>query len=245
MLNLADDLRNLQKWLRKVETSLFTAPEGSRSPESLLSMDSSSALSKPAFNIPAPSVAVWQTQNERLTNSNIDESLSNQVYRLMEMGHHDINEISMMYFENVHKWFPIISKKLFYNTLSDLQTHPKADFSLLLLVIYLLIRSPSEDSSIQDMQDTFYMTAKYICTCVQMFLPPSKYLVQAMLLLATFEHASGNCEAAYLTIGECIRNAYLMKLHLPKNTDAPRGSDEWLAAVEARNLWWGIVIRER
>ncbi|KAH8807711.1 hypothetical protein F5884DRAFT_345640 [Xylogone sp. PMI_703] len=248
---LADDLRNLQRWLRKVETSLLSASDGSSSPEILSnSMDYPSAIARLAPNnsipAPAPGLAVWQTQNDGLNPANINETFCNQVYRIMEIGGHDLNEVCTMYFENVHKWFPVVSKKLFYDTLSELRARPKADFSLLLLTIYLLLRSPSEDGYVEEMQDSFYMTAKYVCTCVQMFLPPSRHLVQAMLLLATYEHVSGKCEVAYRTIGECARNAYLLDLHLPREIpDAPRGSDKWLDAIEARNIWWGVVIRER
>ncbi|RFU28667.1 hypothetical protein B7463_g7687, partial [Scytalidium lignicola] len=229
---LADDLRNLQRWLRKVETSLLNAPDGTCSPDILSNMDYSSALSKFTPSIPRPTTAIWWSQNERLNLSNINESLCDQVYQIVEIGGHDLSEVCTMYFENIHKWWPVVSKGLFYNTLSNLRAHPKADFSLLLLTIYLLLRSPSEDDGVQEMQDSFYMTAKYICTCVQMFLPPSTHLVQAMLLLATFEHASGKCEAAYLTIGECARNAHLMGLHMPRHTNAPKGSDEWYILLE-------------
>ena len=72
-------------------------------------------------------------------------------------------------------------------------------------------------------------------------------MIQAGLLIATYEYAHGLTKAAYISIGTCARMGYAGGLH--------RGQLDWsslgghlsptLKEEEEHNLWWGIVICER
>ncbi len=81
----------------------------------------------------------------------------------------------------------------------------------------------------------------------QAMIPTSTSLVQASLLIATYEYAHSLEEAAYISIGTCARMGYIVGLHNGRFGSPLRG-DRTLATLkeeEDYNLWWGIVTCER
>ena len=116
------------------------------------------------------------------------------------------------------------------------------DFAVLLLGVCLLIRYAATDTG----EDPLYKIVKgeywHLCSCLE----ASIELVQAGVLIACYEHASGMAEAAYGTIGLSARMGSWMGLHNQRlESDLPKDSDAWLENAERFNLWWGIVIRDR
>ena len=72
-------------------------------------------------------------------------------------------------------------------------------------------------------------------------------MIQAGLLLATYEYAQGLVEAAYVSIGTCARMGYAGGIHVGQLGRTPLGCQLplTLKEEEERNLWWGIVVCER
>jgi hypothetical protein len=140
---------------------------------------------------------------------------------------------------------PVISEKLFYDNLRGSEISPQADFSLLTLCIHLMIQVPAGDTKAVQMQESLYLTTKCLYVYLQALLPRSIAGLQAGLLIATFEHASGLCEEAYMTIGGCARASFLMRLSRTPGREAHGDTNVRLKAIEAKNLWWGIFIRDR
>lgn len=72
-------------------------------------------------------------------------------------------------------------------------------------------------------------------------------MIQAGLLIATYEYAHGLIEAAYISIGTCARMGYAGGLHTGQLGQSSSGgqSSPTLKEEEEHNLWWGIVICER
>lgn len=171
--------------------------------------------------------------------------IARKVRHIIEQGGNTIDVSCRAYFEHVHRWMPVISPELFNEDLESSETSPKADFSLLVLCIHLMIQVPAGDPRAIELQDSLYLTTKCLYVYLQAILPPSISSLQAGLLIATFEHASGLCPEAYMTIGGCARGSFLMRLSRNPSTRGPRGTKAWLRAVEAKNLWWGILIRDR
>ena len=72
-------------------------------------------------------------------------------------------------------------------------------------------------------------------------------MIQAGLLIATYELAQGLVEAAYISIGTCARMGYASGIHVGHGRRSQSGSQiaPTLEDEEKRNLWWGIVMCER
>ena len=72
-------------------------------------------------------------------------------------------------------------------------------------------------------------------------------MIQAGLLIATYEYGHGLLEAAYVSIGTCARMGFIAGLHGGQfGRPSPGGqSSPLLKEDEEHNLWWGIIVSER
>ena len=72
-------------------------------------------------------------------------------------------------------------------------------------------------------------------------------MIQAGLLIATYEYAQGLVEAAYISVGMCARMGYARGLHVGQLSRSSSGGQiaPTLKDEEEYNLWWGILICER
>ena len=102
------------------------------------------------------------------------------------------------------------------------------------------------NGSDNDLQ-TLYLTTKMLFAHAQASISTSTSLIQASLLIATYEYGHGLIEAAYISIGTCVRMGYTAGLHKGKFGCSSLGCQSWptLKDEEEHNLWWGIVICER
>ncbi|KAJ5180735.1 hypothetical protein N7492_003945 [Penicillium capsulatum] len=97
-----------------------------------------------------------------------------------------------------------------------------------------------EPSTIID-QTTLYLTTKSLFTQVQSSFPGSRALIQAGVIIASYEYATQRTNEAFASIGICARMGYAAGLDIGSRTE---GSDHDSQAEEA-STWWGIVIAER
>jgi hypothetical protein len=89
-----------------------------------------------------------------------------------------------------------------------------------------------------------YKNVKQLLLASELECAPSLHLVQAWLLMATFEMGHGLDAGAFLSIGTCARLAML--LGMDDNRDLRnQSSTDWIEVEEKRRVWWGIVIVER
>jgi hypothetical protein len=146
-------------------------------------------------------VRSWDALVHQQSVSDIHSSVASKVRQIVEYCGDSITASCATYFEHVHRWMPVISQELFYEDLRDAERSPRADFSLLILCIYLMIQVPAGEAKASQLQESLYLTTKCLYVCLQTLLPRSIADLQAGLLIATFEHASGLCEEAYMTIG--------------------------------------------
>jgi len=235
------ELQLLRERLEKVENSINAQS---------VSIETGSSTSSEASSVgnwinSLLEVSVWDTLVHQTCLSDIHSSVARKARQIVEDCGNSITQSCAIYFEYVHQWMPVISKELFYENLKNAEGSPRADFYLLILCIHLMIQVPAGDSKANQLQNSLYLTTKCLYACLQILLPPSIAGLQAGLLIATFEHASGLCEEAYVTIGACARASSLMRLSRTPRRHAQRGTTDWLRAVEAKNLWWGILIRDR
>lgn len=171
-----------------------------------------------------------------------DTIFHSQVCNVIRADGQYIEDVITKYFNGVHRWLPIISKKRFYDVLRSPQKTPTADFSILLLAMRLIIQHPSSDANIDGSREVLYLATKTLLAQVQTFIPSSLRLVQAGVILAQYEQANGMVDAAYVTIGTCARMAIALDMEDARSSEAPPGSDPWIRDEEILSTRWGLVI---
>ncbi|KAE8392865.1 hypothetical protein BDV23DRAFT_181279 [Aspergillus alliaceus] len=161
-----------------------------------------------------------------------------------------VDDLTARYFRDFHGHLPIISRTRFQSNLIATGASPSADSSVLLLTICLIAYLPSSDRPPREGdkpnigRQSLYLATKALLAQVQGYLQqPSIRLIQASLLLATYEYANGRPEVALVTIAGCARMAYAAHIHNSRRHNMDGGSR--LEVEEAGNTWWGIVISER
>ena len=228
-----DELRYLRRRLKDVERLAVQKTFNTARPARLESGDPPDSATK---------VAKRGTFLERLEAVKTETDLSEEVHDLAQSKPGELYGACQVYFQNVHTWMPIISQKLFYKRMTEFSKTKRADFSLLLLCICLLIRYPSSDTT----HDPLYKIVKTEYGHLNSRLEATIEMAQAGILIACYEHASGLVEASYYTIGLCARMGYWMGLNNQRlESNLPRDSDAWLENAERCNIWWGICIRDR
>ncbi|EED13008.1 conserved hypothetical protein [Talaromyces stipitatus ATCC 10500] len=198
-------------------------------------------------SIPEPATTPRKTTLYRPVFESLD-GVHLEVQNIIRLSGEFMDDLTSRYFRNLHGNLPIISRERFQSSLTGMGTPPSADSSILLLTVCLIAYLPNPKLSQRD-GDTIgrrslYLATKALLAQVQGCLQPSISLIQASLLLATYEYANGRPEVALVTIAGCARMAYAAGIHKSKPHNMMDG-DSRLEAEEAANTWWGIVISER
>ena len=185
--------------------------------------------------IPPPRLSGLQRSGEPL---GLDHLLRSQVDRLTRARGCYLDDITSRYFQGMHKWLPVISRSKFHAELIGQVPWP-ADFSILLLAMFLVVWRPSAESGFDDDRGNLYVVVKMLFAQVQAVHPPSLRLIQSGLLISVFEYGHELKNAALISITSCSKMAYLIRPN-PHNSDEVRSETR-----EERNLWWGLAIYER
>lgn len=112
-----------------------------------------------------------------------------------------------------------------------------------MLALCLLAWNPSANGSIQQnpaLLKNIYVTVQILFARAHAPLCASTSLIQASLVIAVFEYASGQPSAAHITLGTCTRTMSSIGLNTHKIKDlntSPRDQRTRLRAREDINLW--------
>ena len=156
----------------------------------------------------------------------------------------DIRDIVDRYFCNIHLWLPVISKKRMQLTLSNPRLELSADLALLLLCMKLIAQS--SHGSPQAAQTPLYKMTKRNISLVESSALISLHLLQAIILVATYELGHAILPAAYLTTGEAARIGHLMGLNDSQvNPQVLPRSGAWAEVEERRRTWWACMLLDR
>ncbi|KAH8694093.1 hypothetical protein BGW36DRAFT_216049 [Talaromyces proteolyticus] len=181
--------------------------------------------------------------NERYSLANeraaVDRIMHEQVCQIIRVTDMSTLEMSDQYFRGFHKVLPIISADILQDSLvrRDGSLPPPASLSLLILSMYLVTLNPSE-SKMPTML-SYYVTVKTSFSHVQALEISSIYMVQAGLLIAGYEYACSQPDAAYLSLGVSARMFALCSRRQAQGTE-----NSMKTSVET-NVAWGIIILER
>ncbi|UKZ49228.1 hypothetical protein TrVGV298_003473 [Trichoderma virens] len=196
---------------------------------------------------PGPPETASQTDYEadlisRLEGLTSKLNVGEEVYQLLQSHPGEIYGASQIYFNNIHKWIPIMSQKLFYTRMTDFSRTKRPDFAILLLCILLSIHCPASDTA----PEPLYRATRSIFWSLNASIDASLEMIQAGILLSCYEYGFGMDKECYKTIGICVRMGHWMELHNEKPpSDDLQYSDEWIRIAERCNLWWALVIRDR
>ncbi|OKL61552.1 hypothetical protein UA08_03458 [Talaromyces atroroseus] len=174
--------------------------------------------------------------------TNSDSTLYLQILRMMQTTGQFVDDISARYFRGIHAFVPVVSHRRIHDQLVDFGTPPPAGFSILLLSMCLITYHPEFASPVPDPLDreTLYIATKTLFAQVQVSFPPSLDLIQAGIILATYEYANGKLHDAFSSIGLCARMGYTARLHLAKPVQ-DMNAEVYRKAQEDANTWWGII----
>lgn len=174
----------------------------------------------------------------------IDHVLRSQVDHIIRSKGCYIDDITSAYFQGVQGWIPIISRNLFHHEFVNSRTCWRAEFSLLLLTMFLVTWQPPPEAL--DELETLHVITKMLFSQVQATCSPSTRLVQAGLLISVFEYARGLGKPSFLSIGLCARMAITIGLHRRGDNEiAYTNNESEYQRDQEKNVWWGILIYER
>lgn len=143
---------------------------------------------------------------------------------------------------------PIISPKLFHETYLVSQHSQPPEFFLLALTICLITLRPSNSPTNRIGPEEVYTSVKVLFKQLPMVTCASSTLIQAGILLAAYEHASGRSELASVSIYDAIRMAQNIGFERIFRIDADtvlHDDNSRLRILEQQNIWWALVILER
>lgn len=145
------------------------------------------------------------------------------------------------YFANFHKSLPIINEEDFYWRLRN--SSPSQSLSGLMLAMSLVAQLSSRATDAISRANDIYHTLKGVYTYCQSIGTPSIELLQAGILVASYEHCQALHQEAWLTIGACARLSQILR---QQQLGSERCSmpDEQFPDYKSP-LWWAIVVLER
>ncbi|EHA25871.1 hypothetical protein ASPNIDRAFT_43717 [Aspergillus niger ATCC 1015] len=146
-----------------------------------------------------------------------------------------------LYFDTIHPWMPIISKKRLDLGISLKDGGP--DIALLFLAMKLNTLPPPPGSEIHG---AIYSSAKRFLATLEASGAVSFGYLQAMTSIAVYEYSHSIYPAAWMTVGACARLAELLGISPGKDTmKIMRPAMTWTELEERRRVWWAIYILDR
>ena len=176
----------------------------------------------------------------------VENQVSIQALRLLDSisrKSEDIDVFCDLYFNTFHKPLPIINKDVFYWQLENNLSTPQ--FSTLLLAIFLVTQLSSQPSNVNVNVDELYPTLKSIYSLLQSIGKVSIELVQAGILIASYEHCQALHQDAWISIGACARMGNILGIHTLIRDSAPKDTGSRSLFETKRCLWWAVVVLER
>ncbi|MCJ1246722.1 hypothetical protein MMC30_003931 [Trapelia coarctata] len=159
----------------------------------------------------------------------------------------DPRAVSARFFETVHVWMPLISKKRFYdylmNPLSQL-SHPRADLTILIFCMKLINWSPVKQT--QDKAKTpAYLAAKRILLAAELDGMLTLQILQASIIVLIYEVGHAIYPAAYMSVGSCAKYGLALGIDKQRAISSTASILDILEEEERRRAWWAIVVFDR
>lgn len=188
----------------------------------------------------------YLSQNQGMETDYGNHLLYTSVQRIINAAGRLPDEIAEQFFHGISRFIPGISFARVQDGISRLPVAvPPIGFSMLLLAICLITFHQITPSSLTARPDqaSLYTTTKLLfnqATKLTTQSPPAITLIQAGIIIAVYEYASGMPDTAFQSLSGCANMGYDANLH------------QWIKAhgegqlwKEGVNTWWAILIYER
>ena len=173
----------------------------------------------------------------QLETAHVDAPISKTVASIVgSVG--DIHDAAEMYFDTVHDWMPIVSKKQFQDRLLEKLALHRAELFLLVLSMRLCSSRTIVAKSM------LYRTVKQFYFDVESAGRLSTQLLQAGILILIYELGHGIYPAAIMSVSSCARIGAVLELDRSLTTREEPGVS-WIDLEERRRVWWMVVILDR
>lgn len=233
-LSMVDEFRQIRKRLKIFESLLDS--ELSKSAQPALAFSNLGLVDRSSPSVAHMNLAARLEAIDDLSGA------GEEILRTLQTKPGEVYRACQLYFQNVHKWVPIISQKLFYKRLTAFSQTKYSEFALLLLCVFLLTHYPANGG----IHEPLYKAIYTIYWRSSATLNASIELIQAGLLMACYEYGSGMTAECHKTIGLCTRMGFWLDLHTEERPLVISDDDDvWAEKAERCNLWWGLVIRDR
>jgi len=155
--------------------------------------------------------------------------------------------VSAKFFDTIHVWMPLISKKRFYdylmNPLSQL-SQPRADLTILIFCMKLINWSPVKQT--QDKAKTpAYLAAKRILLTAELEGMLTLQILQATIIVLIYEVGHAIYPAAYMSVGSCAKYGLALGIDKQRAISSTASILDILEEEERRRAWWAIVVFDR
>lgn len=167
-----------------------------------------------------------------------------QVNRLIQSTGQYLDDVTSQYFNGVHLWLPIISRRHFHSTLIGATFSSAPEFSILLLSIFMISDQLNQNNQLPAL-DTLFISTKMLLAQAQIFNSASLHLIQAGILCAVAEYAQCRADSACITIRTCINMAFAARFDQSRPPSGCQDAELDAGFQEKRNVWWALVTLER
>ncbi|EHK23014.1 uncharacterized protein TRIVIDRAFT_28724 [Trichoderma virens Gv29-8] len=151
----------------------------------------------------------------------------------------DIQATAQVFFETIHVWMPIVSKKQFQDYLLQRLAFRRAEFFLLVLAMKLC------SSRVTVAKSMLYRTVKQLYFDIESSGRLSIQTLQASVLIAIYEIGHGIYPAAIISVANCARIGTIIGIDRSLNTWDFISRGPWIELEERRRVWWAIIILDR
>lgn len=158
-----------------------------------------------------------------------------------------IHKLASTFFQTVHTWMPIVSKKVFFAHLLNPLAQRQTELSLLAVCMLLCSTSHIDQDRGRNGRTSLYQIVKRYYFEVEATGTFSIHILQAAVLIAVYEICQAIYPAAYLTVGACARYGCVLgieKLGLDLMGES-LGPLSWVEIEERRRVWWAILLLDR
>lgn len=230
----------------KLERSLTTStngvytPVGSESPETPASLQMPAVYTKPTFP------TGFFLDAEVYGKAPIPRPFVNvpaEIWILLGSAT-DIHAATENYFQTIHTWLPIVSRKRMSLNLANPGLEPTADLALLLLTMRMMTtKSVTANGGVRN---ALYWRVKGLVSTLESNALLSLQLLQSIVLLAAYEIGHAILPSGYFTTGHAARLGHALGFH--DRREAPqmlKRAGAWAENEECGRTWWAVMLLDR
>jgi len=171
-----------------------------------------------------------------------------QVLNLILEHRQHFEDMTVTFFNSYHKWVPIVHQESFREYRNATRTDICRGLTVLTLSMCLITRPFMDGETPDPLRLSLHKALSRLFWDPESIAQPTLPLIQAGVILSSYEYGQGTSDAAYMTICTCLSMGQVCGLGKP-----PPGYDQiqfplpgiWTPRDEGLRTWWASLIHER